>query len=162
MHQQETLVLECLDIPWPFPLFQQTSAAAWTACVRHWGPRSPAESHTSLLAPTAGDADASRRRSARSSNPKYPVESARFNSKQSHFKDTLYSLFVIVYVVLTHSDDTLLLHPARGVMELHKLHRHLVVDGQQELLPRFKLQLKLSALFVRQFWGSWWKQRTCQ
>lgn len=61
---------------------------------------------------------------------------------------------MIVHDVLTHSDDTLLLHPARSVVELHKLHRHLVVDGQQELLPRFELQLQLSALFVRQFWGS--------
>lgn len=76
-----------------------------------------------------------------------------FNSEQSHFKYSLHSLFVIVYDVLTHSDDTLLLHPARGVMELHKLHRHLVVDGQQELFSCFELQLQLSALFVRQFWG---------
>lgn len=54
----------------------------------------------------------------------------------------------------THSDDTLLLHPAWGVMEVYKLHCHLVVDGQQEFLPCFELQLKFSALFVRQFWGS--------
>lgn len=41
--------------------------------------------------------------------------------------------------VFTHSDDTLLLHPPRGVMEIYKLHCHLVVDGQQELLPGFEL-----------------------
>ncbi len=44
-----------------------------------------------------------------------------------------------VVEVLTHSDDTLLLHPARGVVEIYKLHCHLVVDGQQEFLPCFEL-----------------------
>lgn len=54
----------------------------------------------------------------------------------------------------THSDDTLLLHPAWGIMEICKLHCHLVVDGQQELLPGFELCLQLSALLVRQLRGS--------
>lgn len=54
----------------------------------------------------------------------------------------------------TYSDDTFLLHPAWGVMEVHELHCHLVVDGQQEFLSGFELRLKFPALFVRQFWGS--------
>lgn len=55
---------------------------------------------------------------------------------------------------LTHSDDALLLHPARSVVKLDKLHCHLVVDWQQELLPCFEFGLQLSALFIRQIWGS--------
>lgn len=52
-----------------------------------------------------------------------------------------------------HSDDALLLHPAWGVMKFNKLHCHLVVDWQQELLPCFELGFQLSALFIRQIWG---------
>lgn len=35
----------------------------------------------------------------------------------------------------THSYDTLLLHPARCVVQVSKLHGYLVVNGNQEFLP---------------------------
>lgn len=65
---------EGLTVPWQSLLSRQTSVAAWTACGHRWGPCWPAESHTSPPAPAEGDGGASRRRSARSSSPKCPVE----------------------------------------------------------------------------------------
>lgn len=50
-----------------------------------------------------------------------------------------------------HRDDTFLLHAARGVMQVSKVHGHLVIYGQQELLPGLELLLQLLALPLRQF-----------
>ena len=56
-----------------------------------------------------------------------------------------------------HRYYTLLLHATRGVMEVCKLHGHLVVDGQEELLSLLQLGLQLFTFRGIQLWGSCWK-----
>ncbi|TNN86772.1 hypothetical protein EYF80_002955 [Liparis tanakae] len=45
-----------------------------------------------------------------------------------------------------HRYDALLLHATRRVVEVRKLHGHLVVDGQEELLALLQLALQLFTL----------------
>ena len=46
----------------------------------------------------------------------------------------------------THVNDPLLLHAAWGVVQVCKLHGHLVVDGKEELLSLLQLALQLLPL----------------
>lgn len=48
----------------------------------------------------------------------------------------------------SYRDGTLLQHPAGLVVEVGELHRHLVVDGQQQVLPGLQLALQLLAVLV--------------
>lgn len=71
----------------------------------------------------------------------------KFKKHECSLNTTSVSALKVMYILIemcvdeahTYSDDTLLLHPAWGVMEVYKLHCHLVVDGQQEFLPCFEL-----------------------
>lgn len=49
---------------------------------------------------------------------------------------------------LSYRDDALLQHPTRRVVEVGKLHCHLVVDGQQQVLPGLQLPLQVFAVLV--------------
>lgn len=53
-----------------------------------------------------------------------------------------------------HRNNTFLLHPARRVMQVNKLHCHLVVDREQELLPLPQLGLQILTFLLWQFWTS--------
>ena len=50
----------------------------------------------------------------------------------------------------SYVNDALLQHPARLVVEVGELHRHLVVHGQQQVLPGLQLALQLLAVHVRE------------
>lgn len=50
----------------------------------------------------------------------------------------------------SYRDDALLQHPAGCVLEVGKLHRHLVVDGQQQVLPGLQPALQVLAVLVRE------------
>lgn len=54
----------------------------------------------------------------------------------------------------THINDPLLLHAAGGVVQVRKLHGHLVVDGKEELLPLLQLALQLLPLGCAELGGA--------
>lgn len=60
------------------------------------------------------------------------------------------------YVVLCvpvgdpYRNDSLLQHVARRVMQVGELHCHLVVDGEQQVLPGLQLALQLFPVLVRE------------
>lgn len=59
-----------------------------------------------------------------------------------------------------HRDNAFLLHATRGVVQVCKLHSHLVVDWEEKLLALPQLGLQLLALWGTQLWGSCWRQWT--
>ena len=54
----------------------------------------------------------------------------------------------------THVNDPLLLHAARGVVQVCKLHGHLVVDGKEELLSLLQLALQFLPLSHAELGGT--------
>ena len=55
-------------------------------------------------------------------------------------------IIIVSSISQSHRDDALLLHASGRVVEVGELHRHLVVDGQQELLALLQLALQLLPL----------------
>lgn len=53
-----------------------------------------------------------------------------------------------------YSEGTLLQHADGLVVEAGELHRHLVIDRQQQLLPGLQLALQVLAVLVREPWCS--------
>lgn len=54
----------------------------------------------------------------------------------------------------THGDGPFLLHPAGGVVQVSELHGHLLVYGDQELLPLLQLGLQLLPVRSAQLGGA--------
>lgn len=48
----------------------------------------------------------------------------------------------------SYTDGALLQHPAGLVVEVREMHRHLVVHGQQQVLPGLQLAFQLLSVLV--------------
>lgn len=55
---------------------------------------------------------------------------------------------------LLNCNDSLLVHPPWSVMEVSKLHCHLVEDGEEVVLSGSQLGLQVLLLLFRQLWGT--------